>query len=230
MGHELGISWSRLGDLSPARRRADHCLSGRSKDPPGRSSPAPCDRLGDIVWDGRYQDAPGHPGRGSANTLDRYRAADDRAVEAMLASVREPCTASQLASGLEWTLPRTVDALEHLEAALANTGQTLTRIGHHHYTLRPRAGLLHNREIGRCLRHTRDPLDPTTAAVLHRALTCSREDRARDALSNPAEHAAADRLIAARLLEDDHGVLRPTPPAEATFRAAPEPRYLCWTA
>jgi hypothetical protein len=81
-------------------------------------------------------------------------------------------------AGFEWTLPRTVDALEHLEAALANTGQTLTRIGHHHYMLRPRPGLLHNREIGRCLRHTRDPLDLTTAAILHRALTCSREERA----------------------------------------------------
>src|SRR5450755_3996887 len=96
--------------------------------------------------------------------------------------------------------------------------------------LRPRAGLLHNREIGRCLRHTCEPLDLTTAAVLHRALTCSREDRARDALSNPAEHAAADRLIAARLLEEDHGFLRPTPVAEATFRAAPDRRHLRWTA
>jgi hypothetical protein len=66
--------------------------------------------------------------------------------------------------------------------------------------------------------------------VLHRALTCSREDRARHALSNPAEHAAAERLIAAKLLEDDHGFLRPTPLAEATFRAAPDPRHLRWTA
>jgi hypothetical protein len=148
----------------------------------------------------------------------------------MLASIREPCTASQLARGLEWPLPRTIEALEHLEAALANTGQILARIGHHKYMLSPRAGLLHRREIARCLRHTRDPIDLTTAAVLHRALTCSREDRTRDALSNPAEHAAADRLIAARLLEDDHGVLRPTPVAEATFRARPEPRYLNWTA
>ncbi len=40
----------------------------------------------------QYRDAPGHPGRGPAYTLDRYRTADDRAVEAMLASVREPCT------------------------------------------------------------------------------------------------------------------------------------------
>ena len=148
----------------------------------------------------------------------------------MLASVGEPCSASQLARGLGWTLPRTGGALEHLDAALANTGQTLTRIGHHHYTLRPRAGLLHNREIGRCLRHTHDPLDLPTAAVLHRVLTGSREDRVRGALSTPAERAAADRLIAARLLEDEHGVLQPTPLAEATFRAAPEPRYLRWTA
>ena len=44
----------------------------------------------------------------------------------MLASVGEPCTASQLASGLEWTLTRTIDALQHLEVALANPGQTLT--------------------------------------------------------------------------------------------------------
>jgi hypothetical protein len=146
----------------------------------------------------------------------------------MLASVREPCTASQLASGLDWTLTRTISALEHLEAVLENTGHALTRIGHHYYTLGPRAGLLHKREIGRCLRHTRDPLDLTTAAVLHRALTCSREDR--DMLSNGAEQAAANRLIIARLLEDDHGTLRPTPLAEATFRAAPEPRYLRWTA
>jgi hypothetical protein len=96
--------------------------------------------------------------------------------------------------------------------------------------LGPRPGLLHNREIGRCLRHTRDPLDLTTAAVLHRSLTCSREERARDALSNPAEHSAADRLIAAGPLEDDHGFLRPTPLAEATFRAAPGRHHLRWTA
>ena len=220
-----------MGNLSPTRRRhADYRLSGRFSDPPDRSSPAPSDGLGELVWDGRYRDAPGYPGRGPAYTLDRYRTADDRTVEAMLVSIREPCTASQLASGLEWTLPRTIDALEHLEAALANTGQIITRIGHHHCMLGPRAGLLHNREIGRCLRHTRDPLDLTTATVLHRALTCSREDRARRALSNPAEQAAADRLIAARLLEDDDGFLRPTALAEATFRAAPEPRHLRWTA
>ena len=195
------------------RRARDHRLD--------RRVPAPSDGVGELVRGGRYRDAPGYPGRGPAYTLDRYRTADDRAVEAMLASIREPCTAAQLASGLEWTLPRTIDALEHLEAALANTGQILTRIGHHSYTLSPRPGLLHRREIAPCLRHTRDPLDLPAAAVLHRALTCSREDRARDALGNPAEHAAADRLIAARLLEDDHGVLRPTPLAEATFRASP---------
>ena len=62
-------------------------------------------------------------------------------------------------------------------------------------------------------------LDVTAAAVLHRALTRPRRERARDALRNPAEHAAANRLIAAGLLEDDHGVLLPTPRTEATFRA-----------
>ena len=75
-----------------------------------------------------------------------------------------------------------------------------------------------------------EPLDVAAATVLHGALTCPREDRARDALTDLAEHEAAKRLIAARLLEDDHGFLRPTPRAEATFRAAPEPRYLNWTA
>ena len=71
------------------------------------------------------------------------------------------------------------------------------------------------------MRHNREPLDFIAAAVLHRALTCSREARAREALIDPAERAAAARLIAAGLLEDDHGFLRPTPRAEATFQATP---------
>jgi hypothetical protein len=70
---------------------------------------------------------------------------------------------------------------------------------HHQYTLGPRAGLVHNGKVGRCLRHTRDPLDRPAAGVLHRALTRSPEDCARDTLSTSAEQAAADRLIAARL-------------------------------
>jgi hypothetical protein len=131
---------------------------------------------------------------------------DQRAVEAMLACVREPCAAQQLARGLGWTLPRTVDALEQLEANLGNTGQTLIHLGHRSYILGPRPGLLHRREIARCLRHTREPLDLAAAVVLHRALTCPREDRARDALRNPG-----------------------APRAEATFRAAPDPRHLRWT-
>jgi hypothetical protein len=102
----------------------------------------------------------------------------------------------------------------------------LTRLGHHSYTLGPRPGLLNDREIARCLRHNREPLNLIAAAVLHRALTYSWEDRARDALSSPAEHTAAQRLIAAGLLEDDHSVLRPTPRAEATFRAPPDRRHL----
>jgi hypothetical protein len=216
-----------MGDLSPARRcSADHALSGRPRDPPARPGGAPAYDLGDRVLGGQYSDQPGYPGRGPVYELDRHRTADDRAVEALLASLKEPCTAQQLACGLGWTLNRTVDALQRLEASLANTGQILTRLGHHSYTLGPRPGLVNDREIARCLRHNREPLDLTAAAVLHRALTCSREDRARDALSSTAEHTAADRLIAAGLLEDDHGVLRPATRAEATFRASPDSRHL----
>ena len=148
----------------------------------------------------------------------------------MLASTREPCTAQQLAQGLGWTLTRTVDALQALDTSLANTGQTLTRLGHHTYTLGPRPELLDVREVARCLRHAREPLGLAAAIVLHRALTCPREECAREALSNPAERAAANRMIAARLLEDDHGFLRATPLTEATFRAAPHRRELRWTA
>jgi hypothetical protein len=104
-----------LGKLSPARRpRARYRLN----DPLGSSSDRRPDGPGKVVSDGQYRDAGGYPGRSLAYTLDRHRTADDRAVEAMLASVRAPCTASQLASGLDWTLDRTIDALEHLEAAV----------------------------------------------------------------------------------------------------------------
>lgn len=125
-----------------------------------------------------------------------------------------------------WTLNRTIDALQRLEAILANTGQILTRLGHHRYTLGPRPGLVKDREIARCLRHNREPLDLTAAAVLHRALTRPRQERTRGALRSPGELAAAERLIAAGLLKDDHGVLRPTPRAEATFQAPPDRRHL----
>ena len=112
-----------------------------------------------------YADRPGYPGHGPVYQLDWHRTADDRAVEALLACVGEPCTAQQLAYGLGWTLNRTVDALQRLEASLANTGQILTRLGHHSYTLGPRPGLLNDREIARCLRHDSQPLNLTAAAV-----------------------------------------------------------------
>ena len=97
----------RVGDLSPARDPgADRALSRRSRTAPGlRCRPA--------------------------DALDRYRTSDDRAVEALLASVHEPCTAHQLACGLRWTLERTIDALRRLEANLANT-QTVKETGHQH--------------------------------------------------------------------------------------------------
>jgi hypothetical protein len=180
-----------LGDLSRARRRrADRALRQPARDLPGRSGGTDDDERVNLAIDHRYTDSPGYPGRGPVYDLDGYRTADGRAVEAMLASVREPCTAQQLARGLGWTLPRTVDALEQLEANLGNTGQTLIHLGHRSYMLGPGPGLLHRREIARCLRHTREPLDLAAAAVLHRALTCPREDRARDALRTPAQHAA----------------------------------------
>ena len=93
------------------------------------------------------------------------------------ASTSQPCTAHQLSCGLRWTLERTIDALRRLEANLANTGQTVKE--RDTYTLGTRPGLLNDRE----------------AAVLHRALTCSREARAREALIDPAERAAAARLM-----------------------------------
>jgi hypothetical protein len=217
-----------MGNLSPARRRSvDHALSDRPGEPTARSAGAPShERVNRAFAAGQYSDTPGYPGRGPVYDLDAHRTADDRAVEALLASVKEPCTAQQLATGLGWTLDRTVDALQRLEASLANTGQVLTRLGHHSYTLGPRPGLVNDREIARCLRHHLEPLDLTAAAVLHCALTCPRGDRARGALGSPAEQAAAARLLAAGLLEDDHGVLRPTPRTEATFRAPPDRRHL----
>lgn len=219
-----------MGDLSPARgRRARRALSQPAGNRPGRGADEPARERVNLAFGHQYTDSPGYPGRGPVHDLDGYRTADQRAVEAMLASVREPCTAQQLAHGLGWTLTRTVEALQQLGASLGNTGQTLTRLGHHSYTLAPRPGLLNDREIARCRRHNRAPLDLDAAAVLHRALTCPREDGAREVLRCPAEHAAAVRLIAAGLLDDDHGFLRPTLRAEATFRAPPDPRYLRWS-
>lgn len=48
-----------------------------------------------------------------APRLERYPAADDRTIEALLASVHAPCTAQQFATALGWTLPRTIAALHH---------------------------------------------------------------------------------------------------------------------
>jgi hypothetical protein len=201
----------RVGNLSPARRRSvDHALSAPAGEPTARSGRAPSHERVNRAFGGQYSDSPGYPGRGPVYDLDGHRTADDRAVEALLTSVREPCTAQQLASGLGWTLTRTIDALRHPEESLANTGQILTRLGHQSYTLGPRPGLVNDREIARSLRHNREPLDLTAATVLHRA--------------DPP--AAAERLMAAGLLEDDHGVLRPTSRAEATFRAPPDRRHL----
>ena len=103
-----------------------------------------------------------------------------------------------------------IDALEHFGAALANTGQILARSG---ATVTCSAHDQDFPTVARSLaacgtRATRSSSPP--GAVLHRVLTRSREDRARDALSTVGR-ATADRLIATRLLEDDDRVLRAHP-------------------
>ncbi len=163
---------------------------------------------------------------GTRAAYGRHRTADDRAVEALLTSVNEPCTVQQLARGLGWTLDRTLGALRRLEASLANTGLTLKRIGHQTYVLAPRPRIVNERQIARCIRHDHKPLNATAAGVLHRALTRPRTERTREALRSPAEHAAATALIAAELLiEDNAGVLWSTQRTEATFEATPR-RFL----
>src|ERR1035438_10672345 len=113
-----------MGDLPPPR----DCSAARHPPAAGRRpsvvSAAP----------------PGHP------------AADDRMVEALLASVHCPCTAEQLARALDWTLQQTTDALGRLQARLVNTGQTLQQTGHHTYTLAPRPRTVCKYPIGRRVR------------------------------------------------------------------------------
>jgi len=187
-----------VGELSPARDpRADRALSPRSRT------------------------APGLPGCRPADELDRFRTSDERAVEALLASVHEPCTAHQLACGLRWTLERTIDALRRLERNVATTGQTVERLGHNTYALAARPGIVTSAEVSRCVRHDHKPLDLAAASVLHRTLTRPAKERTREALGTPAERAAVARLIAVGLLEEKAGVYWPTQRAEATFAATP---------
>ncbi|MDQ6803591.1 MAG: hypothetical protein M3065_01200 [Actinomycetota bacterium] len=53
--------------------------------------------------------------RRSSDDLANHPDADDRAIEALLAAAQTQCTAHQLASGLRWALPRTIQALERLD-------------------------------------------------------------------------------------------------------------------
>jgi hypothetical protein len=172
----------------------------------------------------RSRTGPGLPGCRPADELARFRTSDDRAVEALLASVHEPCTAHQLACGLRGTLERTTAALRRLERNLATTGQTVERLGHHTYALAARPGIVTPAEITRCMRHDHKPLDLAAASVLRRALTRPGKERTREALS-PAERAAVPRLIAVGLLEEKAGVYWPTQRAEATFAATPRRQF-----
>ena len=73
---------TRVGDLSTGRDpRTDRALNPRSRT------------------------APGLPGCRPADNLDRFRTTDERAVEALLASVHEPCTAHQLGLPLRNVAP-----------------------------------------------------------------------------------------------------------------------------
>ena len=152
-----------------------------------------------------------------SRSLERYSTLDDRKIEALLANMRAPCTAQQLATAVGWTLPRTTAALDRLEARLASTGQTLQRLGHQTYVLAPRSCILDPAQIARCARNHSKRIDLVTAGVLHRALTHPDPERARDRLQSAAEHAAADWLITAGVLEKRSGALRPTGRTESTF-------------
>jgi hypothetical protein len=156
-----------------------------------------------------------------APRLERYPAADDRTVEALLASVHAPCTAQQLACALDWTLLRTTAALHRLDMRLASTGQTLQQLSHQTYALAPRAGIVDRAQMARCACNRSQRIDPVTAGVLHRALTRPDGQRTRDQLQSADEHAAADRLIAAGILEEKAGTLRPTRWGESTFGIRP---------
>jgi hypothetical protein len=144
-------------------------------------------------------------------------AGDDRVLEALLANHRDPCTLQQLAGALEWTLDRVLGAAARLEARLANTGQTLERHGHHTLALRARTRLIPHDAKARCHRQTPGPIDTATARILHRVLTANRDERARDELADPEEVDAAQRLIAAGLIEDYGGALQATRRCDATF-------------
>jgi hypothetical protein len=155
-----------------------------------------------------------------APRLERYPAADDQMIEALLASVHAPCTAQQLATALGWPLPRTTAALHRLNRRLWNTGQELQQLGHQTYALAPRTGILDRAQIARCARD-RKRIDPVAAGVLHRALTRPDRERTRDQLQSTAEHAAADWLIATGVLEEKATALRPTGRTESMFGIHP---------
>jgi hypothetical protein len=144
-------------------------------------------------------------------------AGDDRTLEALLAAHRAPCTIQQLAGALEWTLDRVLAAAARLEARLANTGQTLDRHGHHTLALRTRANLIPHGAKGRCHRQAPGPIDVAAARALYHILTATRRERTWEDLAAPDETDAAQRLLAAGLIEQHGSALQPTARCDATF-------------
>lgn len=171
---------------------------------------------------------PADPHDTAQQLISAAPAADDRQLEALLADHRDPCTLQQLAGALEWTLDRVQAAAARLESRLANTGQTLERHGHHTLALRARSSLIAPGAQGRCQRHAPGSTDIATARVLHRVLTASRNERSWEHLAAPHETTAAQRLIAAGLIERCGAALQATPRCDATFgiTARPEPPRL----
>jgi hypothetical protein len=155
-------------------------------------------------------------------------AGDDRALEALLAEHRDPCTIQHLAGALEWTLDRVLAAADRLDERLANTGQTLERHGHHTLALRSRARLIPHGAKGRCHRQAPGAIDIVAARVLYHILTANRIERTWQDLAEPDETDAAQQLLAAGLIEEHGSALQPTARCYATFNYSRrwEPPYL----
>jgi chromosome segregation and condensation protein ScpB len=160
---------------------------------------------------------PSNPADPTLRLAHDAPAGDDRTLEALLADHRDPCTIQQLAGALEWTLDRVLAAAARLETRLANTGQTLECHGHHTLAMRARTNAIPHGAKGRCHRQAPGPIDVATARVLYHILTANRIERTWEDLTEPDETDAAQRLIAAGLIEQHGSALQPTARCYATF-------------
>jgi hypothetical protein len=93
----------------------------------------------------------------------------------------------------------------------------LERHGHHTLALRARADLIPHGAKGRCHRQASGPIDVAAARVLHHILTANRRERTWGNLAAPDETDAAQRLLAAGLIQEYGSALQPTARCHATF-------------